>query len=381
MKPFNKRGSITGVNLFLIFLAIIGLSLGGLISYPFLKESYFPEEQVGCTSSSDCNMNQNCDLNTGKCVDIVGTATGKTATVKVQVKDYASLSPTQIATTFNVWEMTETEKNAKTSFGTAGKIIKQSTTSSSTADTNVGSETGKYLDIVAFSNVTGSKYIAVKLENVQVTETPTVEVKTYKAMEGCPLVQIIENGQPYTPGTTACAGSTNCGDQPNTTIGADGTDSYDYIKITANETNRVLNLAGIVWDSVNTDTNISDVTISDSLGIERQARSKLRGETSITASISDLATKLDRYRGGDYLFTITPNVLMFENDIFKTGLVTFNGGGQNPIDDPQVFYIVSANGYLDQNLNYGYGMEDKGSKKALTSSPDCGYGINVGGAS
>lgn len=369
----DKKGSfVTGAVGVLAVLLIISFIFGGLYLFGVIPQSWFAKEVVEGPA--------------GETQIITGLVAGKTATANFYVQDYASKSPTQVAVTSGlyVWEMSKDQKDSKTAFGTTGAKIKSAQTTSATAMTAVGSETGKYLDAIVFTNGTGN-YYGVPTENIQVTETPNIEVKAYRGMAGCPEVKLVYNGQFYTPGTTACTndtgagGGASCGGQPNLTAVANGYNSFDYIRIKNNETSRVKNLGGIIWNMLSQDTNVQQVDISTSLGVERSNIATTLGVGSSTPSIVKTSEGLNRLKGSDWLFKIQPNTMLFEGDIFKTGELKLTAGGTSPANDTQLFYLVNANGFLDKTGHYGYGLQDDGNNPTITGGPDCGYGFNFGG--
>ena len=168
----------------------------------------------------------------------IDTNLGKTVSLKARAVDYASSSLTQVFPPLYCWNI-----NAPTN------LIEDAQSMGTSGDTSVdGISVGQTVKCVAFNNSYASQE-AQKTADVQ--SPPTLEIRVDRIAIDM-AIQMSKDAVVNSP----TRGSANL------TIGSASTDSLDNMRIKNNGTNQVFNFYGVVFDTADSGTNLTLISMN-----------------------------------------------------------------------------------------------------------------------
>ena len=314
----NKKGS-SGTTAIWVLVVVVIL-IGGIIGYTQLKPVTQEALKGECKADADCGASSFCT--NGVC-KLKSNVEIKQAGINLRAYDFVASSKTQLGgLQYYLW--------------TEGKP--EEVTTSTTSSSDKVSLTGITSGVTYNLHLTNDTFIGFPQKiTIPGETTEDVNVQVYQRANSA-SIKFVKGGKDFS----------NLGGKRefNLTItGASGTDSVDYLEYKQNHTDKATLLAGVYFDTATSDSNLSVSSVSSS-GILTRGSTSEPLVTKGTLSSGSVGVSLDktyrqeRHKSASlddyYIFfnsqdpiTATAEVngyrpvLLFEEDIVRTGTITF----------------------------------------------------------
>jgi hypothetical protein len=343
MNLLNKRGA--GATPIIWIIGICVVLLTGFFIYD--KLTPVPETAfVGaCETDADCGVNSICTQ--GTCIPKAGIEI-KQAGINLRAYDFTASSKTQLGgLQYYKWEDNK-----------PGDV-----TTSTTSATDKVSLTGITSGVTYILHLTNDTVIGFPTKvTIPGETTEDVNIQTYKRSDSA-SIKFVKGAKDFS----------NLGGELefNLTItGANGADSVDYLEYKQNQTDRASLLAGFYFNVATLDANLSISSVSASGTLNRGSTAEpltTNGKLGSSVSVSlDKTFRQERHKSGaldDYYIFINSQdpitataevngyrpVLLFEEDVVRTGSITFKADASacpaNPFSESITVYAFDV-GYF-----------------------------------